>query len=91
MAAIKPLVQITIDQTQYPVGWSWQRPDGGRSFGFTGLHFHDNWKQESYRRLIAQATLWTLKREIPASGLAVKVEAADLTLYIRSWLRTVSQ
>ncbi len=79
-SAIKPLVQITVDQTQYPVGWSWQRPDGGRSFGFTGLHFHDNWKQESYRRLIAQAALWTLKREIPASGLAVKVEAADLTL-----------
>ncbi len=58
---IRPILQATIDGRSETVAWSWERPDGGRSFGFTGLHFHDNWKQAAYRKLIFQATLWTLK------------------------------
>ena len=41
-------------------GLGWERPDGGRSFGFTGLHFHDNWKLPQYRQLVTQAVRWTL-------------------------------
>jgi hypothetical protein len=77
---ITPLLRIPTDTTSGTVCWSWDRPDGGRSFGFTGLHFHENWQQEWYRRLIAQATLWTLKRDIPAKGLDVTVADQDLAL-----------
>jgi type 1 glutamine amidotransferase len=56
-----PLVQATIDGRNETVAWSWERPDGGRSFGFTGLHFHDNWKLPQYRQLVTQAVRWTLK------------------------------
>ena len=79
-AAIAPLLRIPVDGEHPLVAWSWERPDGGRSAGFTGLHFHDNWKHESYRRLIAQATLWTLKREIPDAGLSVEINAEALSL-----------
>src|SRR6056297_677732 len=41
------------------VAWTFERPDGGRSFGFTGGHFHWNWAHESYRRLVSNAILWT--------------------------------
>ena len=79
-SAITPLLRIPAEDVSGTVAWCWERPDQGRSFGFTGLHFHENWKHESYRRLIAQATLWTLKRDIPATGLDVSVRDQDLTL-----------
>ena len=79
-SAVTPLLRIPVDGEQRAVAWSWERPDGGRSFGFTGLHFHDNWKHESYRRLVAQAALWTLKRDIPANGLSVEIADEDLAL-----------
>lgn len=79
-SAITPLLRIPTMDVSGTVAWCWERPDQGRSFGFTGLHFHNNWKHESYRRLIAQATLWTLKRDIPVAGLDVSITDQDLTL-----------
>jgi type 1 glutamine amidotransferase len=77
---IAPLIRVQIEDQPHVVSWAWQRPDGGRSFGFTGLHFHKNWKHESYRRLMTQGVLWTLGREIPSGGLTVEVTPADLEL-----------
>ncbi len=78
--AIEPILQTEIDGNLETVCWAWQRPDGGRSFGFSGGHFHDNWQRAEYRRLMAQGILWTLKLEIPADGLNVKVNEGDLKL-----------
>src|SRR5262245_53536563 len=33
------------------VAWAYERPDGGRGFGFTGGHTHRNWANENFRRL----------------------------------------
>ena len=71
--AVKPLLKAEIGGEKETVAWSWERPDGGRSFGFTGLHFHENWKREEYRRLVAQGVLWTVKLPIPAKGLNVQL------------------
>lgn len=79
-SAITPLLRIPAEDVSGIVAWCWERPDNGRSFGFTGLHFHNNWKHESYRRVIAQATLWTLKRDLPTSGLEVSIGEGDLSL-----------
>jgi len=75
---LQPLLQATIEDKKETVCWAWDRPDGGRSFGFSGLHFHENWKKQEYRRLIAQAVLWTLKLPVPEKGLAVEVAEGDL-------------
>jgi type 1 glutamine amidotransferase len=77
---IQPLLRATIDGRAETVAWCWERPAGGRAFGFSGLHFHDNWRQQAYRRLVAQGVLWTLKKPIPKSGLVVEVAAEDLKL-----------
>ena len=77
---VHPLLRVTIDGQPETVAWSWERPDGGRSFGFSGLHFHDNWRLPAYRRLVAQGVLWTLKKPIPKDGLAVEVAEEDLKL-----------
>ncbi|MBL8798016.1 MAG: ThuA domain-containing protein [Planctomycetia bacterium] len=78
--SIKPVLQVPIDGRKETVAWTWERPDGGRSFGFSGLHFHSNWKLPEYRRLVAQATLWTLKLPIPKDGLPVEIKDDDLAL-----------
>jgi type 1 glutamine amidotransferase len=75
-----PLIRVTIDGQPETVAWSWERPDRGRSFGFSGLHFHDNWRLPAYRRLIAHGILWTLKKPIPKEGLTVEVAEEDLKL-----------
>lgn len=72
-----PLIQVRIEEEDHTVGWAWERPDGGRSFGFSGLHFHENWKLASYRRMLAQSVRWVLKREIPQAGVKVNLEPAD--------------
>jgi hypothetical protein len=78
--AVKPVLQVAIDGQVETVAWSWERPDGGRSFGFSGLHFHDNWRLVEYRRLVAQAALWTVQLPIPEGGLAVNVADKDFQL-----------
>jgi type 1 glutamine amidotransferase len=77
---VTPLLRATIEGRKETVAWAWERPDRGRSFGFSGLHFHDNWRLPEYRRLVAQGVLWTLKLPVPREGLAVEVKEADLQL-----------
>jgi type 1 glutamine amidotransferase len=77
---IDRIFAATIDGTDETVAWAWERPDGGRSFGYVGMHFHDNWKLVEYRRLAAQAALWTLKMDVPEGGLKVDIDEEDLQL-----------
>jgi type 1 glutamine amidotransferase len=58
--------------------WTYERPGGGRSFGFTGAHFHDNWGNESFRKLVLNALLWTAHVEVPKDGLAGKLPPDQL-------------
>jgi hypothetical protein len=60
------------------VAWACERPDGGRGFGFTGGHFHRNWGNEDFRKLVLNAILWTAKVEVPAEGVQCKVTESDL-------------
>jgi type 1 glutamine amidotransferase len=66
-----PLLNVAIDGESHAVAWALERQDGGRSFGFSGLHFHENWQMPEYRRLVTQGVLWTLDLPIPKDGIAV--------------------
>jgi type 1 glutamine amidotransferase len=61
------------------MAWAYERPDGGRGFGFTGGHYHHNWGNDNSRKLVLNAILWVAKVEVPADGVASAVTAADLT------------
>jgi type 1 glutamine amidotransferase len=78
--SIEPLLQVEIDGKKETVAWAWQRPDKGRSAGFSGLHFHSNWERPEYRRLVAQAVLWTVKLPVPRDGLNVDIKPDELKL-----------
>ncbi len=55
------------------MAWAFERKDGGRSFGFTGGHFHRNWADENFRRVVVNAILWCAKVDGPRSGRAGEV------------------
>jgi type 1 glutamine amidotransferase len=52
------------------VAWAVEREDGGRGFGFTGAHFHWNWADPNFRKLVLNAIVWCAKGEVPADGVS---------------------
>jgi type 1 glutamine amidotransferase len=63
------------------VAWAYERPDGGRGFGFTGGHFHRNWQHDDFRKTVLNAIAWTAHLEIPAGGVTSRTPTdADLEL-----------
>ncbi len=58
--------------------WAVERPDGGRGFGFTGGHFHDNWGNDQFRKVVLNGFLWLAKAEVPEDGVASTVSATEL-------------
>jgi type 1 glutamine amidotransferase len=60
------------------VAWAFERENGGRSFGFTGGHFHKNWGDADFRRLVVNAILWTAKLDVPKEGAKVELDPAEL-------------
>ena len=80
LTAITPLLRVPIEGESHTVAWAWQRPDKGRSFGFSGLHFHVNWRHAQYQRLIAQAVLWTMKLPVPKGGVRLQIKPKALEL-----------
>lgn len=60
------------------IAWAYERPGGGRSFGFTGCDLHKNWEIQSQRRLVINAVLWTAKLPVPEGGAPVDFDLADL-------------
>ncbi|MEM9367107.1 MAG: ThuA domain-containing protein [Planctomycetota bacterium] len=55
------------------VAWAYQRPDGGRGFGFTGAHHHVSWQDEDFRKVVLNAILWTANVEVPKDGCPAPV------------------
>jgi type 1 glutamine amidotransferase len=60
------------------MAWAFVRDDGARGFGFTGAHYHKNWGNDSFRKLVLNAILWTAKVEVPADGVSSTLTAEDL-------------
>jgi len=60
------------------LAWAVERPDGGRGFGLTGGHFHINWGDEYFRKLILNALVWAAGGDVPPEGIASTVEPDEL-------------
>ena len=64
-----PTVRKAVESGQpQHVAWAYQRPGGGRGFGFTGAHNHVSWQNENFRKVVLNAILWTAKVDIPTGG-----------------------
>lgn len=66
-----PFVRDAVLQRKEPqhVAWAYERPSGGRGFGFTGGHNHTNWQDDNFRKLVLNAIVWTAQGEVPEEGV----------------------
>jgi type 1 glutamine amidotransferase len=51
------------------LAWVYERPGGGRGFGFTGGHFHWSFAQDDYRNVLLNGIAWSAGIEVPAQGI----------------------
>ena len=58
--------------------WVYDRPGGGRGFGFTGGHTHSHWGDDNQRKVVLNAMLWVAHAEVPKGGVNSKVSAEQL-------------
>ena len=65
---VSALEEVKQGVEQYCV-WGFERPQGGRTFGFTGGHTHWNWGRDELRKLILNGVYWTTGEEVPANGI----------------------
>lgn len=80
-ARLKPILTTMLPKdapNKEVVAWAVERADGGRGFGFTGLHEHRNLGLTDFRRLLVNAILWVSKVDIPATGALCDITAEDL-------------
>ena len=64
------------------LAWVYERPGGGRGFGFSGGHFHRNWANGDYRKLVINAVVWLAKIDVPADGVDSVITEADLSAHL---------
>jgi hypothetical protein len=87
LKGITPLLRTTppkttLKETEDIVSWAYQRPDGGRSFVFTGCHLQSSWGLEGMRRFVTNGILWSAGLEVPALGAPVALDPGDLEKYL---------
>jgi type 1 glutamine amidotransferase len=77
----KPLLQVRERKGKdVIVGWAFERPGGGRSFGTTLGHPYKNFQVEPFRRMIVNAILWSVHGEVPKAGAPVNIGEQALAL-----------
>jgi|694.fasta_scaffold05359_14 type 1 glutamine amidotransferase len=64
--------------TRESLAWAYERPAGGRGFGCTGAHFHRNWSDDDFRRMMLNALVWVSGLDVPAEGVMSAPTAEDL-------------
>jgi hypothetical protein len=77
-----PILNTVIQGKDYPIGWVYERQKskGGRSFGFVGGHFHDNFGNDAFRLAVVNGILWTAHIDIPEKGAPIALTARDMQL-----------
>ncbi|MGM0505831.1 MAG: ThuA domain-containing protein [Bacteroidota bacterium] len=76
-----PHVREAVLEREEPqhLAWAFERPGGGRGFGFTGGHYHWNWGVDHVRRLVANAILWSAEADVPEDGVTIEpIDVLDL-------------
>ena len=77
-----PVMNTVIEGKDYPIGWVYERRNSksGRSFGFVGGHFHDNFGTTAFRQAVVNGILWTAHMDIPEKGAPISLTPKDMEL-----------
>lgn len=74
-----PHVRAAVLERKEPqhVAWAYERPDGGRGFGFTGAHSFWNFAHDDFRKVILNAAAWLAHIDVPADGVDSPTPSLD--------------
>jgi len=65
-----PIVRLALERKEPQLlAWTFTTEHGARGFGFTGGHFHRNWYNDDFRRLVLNALVWCCGLDVPAGGV----------------------
>ncbi len=65
-----PAVRQAVDNGEpQHMMWVSENDNNSRGFGFTGAHFHRNWKDNNFRKVVLNAIAWISKSEVPPGGI----------------------
>ncbi len=64
------------------VSWTYDRPDGGRSFCFTGLDAHSAWSVPGVRQLVVNGILWSAGVSVPVHGAPCVADVTTVNRYL---------
>jgi hypothetical protein len=59
------------------MAWAYDREDGGRGFGFTGMHDQYNLGNDNFRTILLNGVAWVTKLDIPKDGVPSKPLSKD--------------
>ncbi len=69
-----PHVREALMQNEAQVlAWTHEGEKGQRGFAFTGGHYHSNWANDDFRKLVINGILWTAQMEVPNRGFETEV------------------
>jgi type 1 glutamine amidotransferase len=57
--------------------WTTERPDGGRGVGFTGAHFHWNFGDDGFRKLVLNSIVWVAGLDVPEAGIETRTPTRE--------------
>jgi hypothetical protein len=58
------------------LAWTFERPNGGRSFCFSGLHYLTAFDQPQLKKMLLNAICWTSGLTVPPQGVVVASPAS---------------
>ncbi len=78
----KPILKANVDGKDQTVAWAFERkgPKGGRSFGTTLGHFHDNFTIPEFRKALVNGILWSAGVDVGDEGAKVLLTAEQTQL-----------
>jgi type 1 glutamine amidotransferase len=71
---IVPILRAAVPKEKpvdHILAWAYERPNGGRSFGFTGCHYMAAFDQPEIRTMILNAICWTAGLSVPRNGVTI--------------------
>ena len=76
------VLAAVVEGKEYSIGWVYERPNSnnGRSFGFVGGHFHDNFGIKPFRQAVVNGILWTAHIDVPEKGAPISILPKDMEL-----------
>ena len=83
-----PHVRAAVLDRKEPQHLMWLSKNGQqRGFGFTGGHFHWNWGDDDFRKIVLNAIVWIAHGQVPTNGVTDKLVTYEQLLLNQDYER----